>query len=502
MRWSESWAPWGGGRRAPVGALADEELGKRLRVYKRQVAKRYRVVEPEAVDRLLGPGDYWISTKLDGELWFLVKRDGEVALCAFNGRVLRGTPLVAEAERLLAGAPDIVFAGELVATPPEHVGRARVHHVATAFGDEAEHTLSFHAFDVVEDDGKDALLIDYATRLERMQALLSGGDRVSVVETVIGDAKKVLERYREWVLSDRFEGVVVRSERGLTYKIKSTLTIDAAIIAYGERITGDVHQVREMSVALLRDDGTWQLLGAVGGGFSEKDRADWHTRLSALEVPSRFRLANREGTLSKFVRPEIVVEIRCSDLLATDSWDTQIRRMSLRFREDGGWEPLFETPTAVMIHPVFLRERSDKTIDAGSIGMTQITSRVPLETPEGVAAQAIPRAASEVVRRCVFTKTTKGVMAVRKYLVIETHKGEEGSYAPYLVYFTDYSPGRKEPLQTALRTASTMAAAEAHVVEWLDKNIKRGWGEAVEARVGEPVEPPEAARVILDKAKG
>ncbi|MCB9594837.1 MAG: hypothetical protein H6719_19100 [Sandaracinaceae bacterium] len=501
MLWSESWAPWGGGKRAPVGALVDEELAKRLRVYKRQVAKRYRVVEPEAIERLLAPGDYFISTKLDGELWFLVKREGEVALCAFNGRVLRGTPLVAEAERLLADAPDMIFAGELTATPPEHVGRARVHHVATAFGDEAESTLTFHAFDVVEDDGKDALLSEYPARFERMKELLGGGDRVRLAETQTGDPKEVLRLYREWVLSDRFEGVVVRSDRGLTYKIKSTLTLDAVIIAYGERITGDVRQVREMSVALLRDDGTWQLLGAVGGGFSEQDRADWHGRLSALEVPSRFRLANREGTLSKFVRPEIVVEIRCSDLLATDSWDTQIRRMSLRFREGDGWEPLRETPMAVMIHPVFLRERSDKVVDVGAVGMTQITSRLPLETPEGAATDVIERELSEVVRRAVFTKTTKDKVAVRKYLIVDTHKGEERNYAPFLVYFTDYSPGRKDALQTTLRTASTMAGAEAHVTAWLDDNIKRGWGEVESGRVGEPVEPPEAARAILDKAK-
>ena len=134
--------------------------------------------------------------------------------------------------------------------------------------------------------------------------------------------------------------------------------------------------------------------------------------------------------------------------------------------------------------------------------MTQITSRVPLETPEGAAADAVPQASSEIVRRCVFTKTTKGLVAVRKYLVIDTHKGEEGSWPPYLVYFTDYSPGRKDALQTTLRTAASMASAEAHVVEWLDKNVKRGWGEVESARVGEPVDPPEAVQVILTKAKG
>lgn len=502
MQWADGLAPWAGGQKAPIGALVDDALGKRLRIYKRQVAKRYRVVDPEQIERLLGEGPYFISTKLDGELWFLVKRDSEVALCAFNGRVIRGTPLVNEAEELLADTPDIIFAGELVATPPEHVGRARVHHVASALGDEQlESTLRFHAFDLVEDEGKDALASSYASRLERIRSLLGGGERVKVIDTEEGDTREVTRLYREWVVSDKFEGVVVRSERGLTYKVKSTLTLDAVVVAYGERITGDVRQVREMSVALLHEDGTWQLLGAVGNGFSEQDRATWHGRLSTIETPSRFRLANREGTLSKFVRPEIVVEIRCSDLLATDSWDTQIRRMSMRCSGETGWEPLAETPTAVMIHPIFLRERTDKTVDVGSVGMTQITSRVPLASPLG-DQRVVEQAASEIVRRAVFTKTTKAKVAVRKYAIIDTHKGDDRSYAPLCVYFTDYSPGRKDALKTALRTASTMASAEKQVQEWLAENVKRGWGEIEPVRVGDPVAPPPEVAAILAKAKG
>src|SRR5690606_28449324 len=66
VKWAESWEPYAGGQRAGVGALIDEALGKKLRNYKRQVAKRYRVVEPEQIERLLSGGPYWISTKLDG----------------------------------------------------------------------------------------------------------------------------------------------------------------------------------------------------------------------------------------------------------------------------------------------------------------------------------------------------------------------------------------------------------------------------------------------------
>ncbi len=147
MKWAETLEPYADGQKAPIGSLVDDALEKRLRKYKQQVAKRYRVVEPEQVERLLTAGPYLISTKLDGELWFLVKREGEVALCAYNGRVLRGTSLLKEAEARLAGANDIVIAGELMAAAPDG-GRARVFHVATALGEaELEPSLSFHAFD-------------------------------------------------------------------------------------------------------------------------------------------------------------------------------------------------------------------------------------------------------------------------------------------------------------------------------------------------------------------
>ncbi|MFK7985985.1 MAG: hypothetical protein AB8I08_08125 [Sandaracinaceae bacterium] len=489
MSWADAYTAYAGGERAPVGGLTDETLGKRLRNYKRQVAKRYRVVDPEQIDRLLTAGPYFISTKLDGELWFLIKRGDEVALVAYNGRVVRGTPLVNEAASRLGDAGDVIIAGELTGRSPSETGRARVHHVATALGeDELEETLSFHGFDLVEDGGEDVLLKDYAIRLERLRGLIGGGGRVGVVETVEGEPSDVTRLYREWVVSDRFEGVVVRSERGLTYKIKSTLTLDAVVIAYGERITGDVHQVREMSVALLRDDGTWQLLGAVGNGFSEQDRAAWHGRLTPHEVPSRFRLANREGTLSKFVKPEIVVEIRCSDLLAMDSWDSPIRRMCLRYSEEAGWEPVAETPTAVMIHPIFLRERTDKKVTADDVGMAQITSYVPIVAPSAQAT-AVAAKPSEVVRRGVYSKETKGKIAVRKYAIVATHKQNDRNYPPFVVYFTDYSPGRKEPLQTALRAANSMESAEGHVGQWLTSKIKRGWGEVEDARQGEPIAP-------------
>ncbi|MFO0710191.1 MAG: hypothetical protein U0353_10150 [Sandaracinus sp.] len=486
--WTAAAEPWGGGLRAAVGALSDEVLLEKLARYKRQVAKRYRVVEPDVIEQLLPSEELLLSPKLDGELWFLVKKDGDVALCAYNGRVLHGVAPLAGVKEHVAKLPDFIVAGELVASV-SGAERPRSFHTGATLSDaKGEHALSFHAFDLVEEGGQDRLGTPYEQRhawLESSLGTLPKDSKVRVVLTERGDPKLVAARYREWVLGNKFEGVVVRSQRGLTYKIKPTTTVDVVVVAFGERVTGDVRQVRELQVGLFRDDGTIQLVGSIGTGLSEDDRARWHQRLSAIEVKSAFRLANREGTLCRFVRPEIVIEMRVSDLLVTDAWDAPIRRMSLRYaagEADARYEAVSELRTAVPLHPVILRERTDKKANSTDAGMTQITSYLEEVGVDPVKAGA--RAAAEVAMRGVFTKETKGQVAVRKYLVVRTNKEAEGTHPPFAVFFSDFAAGRKEPLQSSLRTAATLDEARVQVERWLAENIKKGWGEIASGRVG------------------
>lgn len=472
---ADRFVEYAGGLRAPPGSLEDPTLQATLRTYKRQVAKRYRVLAPALIEQALGSGPYFISTKLDGELWFLVKRGDDVFLCGENGRILKGIPMLAEAEKRLEDHGDLVVAGELTSARADGK-RARVHHVATALGAaDLEPTLHFSAFDLVDDPTRALGATDYGPRLEALRSLFGDTGRVGVVTTVLGNAVEVKRRFAEWVASEKHEGLVVRSERGLTYKIKSSLTLDAVVLAYGERISGGIHHMRELSLGLLRDDGTFQLLGALGTGFADEDRVAWHARLSAMEVPSTFRLANREGTLSRFVKPRIVLEVRCSDVIVTDSWDSPIRRMSLRYDAEGGYTPAGETHTAVMIHPVFLRERADKMVDIGHVGMTQITRHVPLASGEEKASTPADRPSQILVRK-VFVKESKSGLAVRKAVILETHKAAVG-WPPFVLFASDYSAGRREPLQTQLRTAPTLERAKLELERWLLANVKRGWVE-------------------------
>jgi ATP dependent DNA ligase domain/ATP dependent DNA ligase C terminal region len=489
--WAEKLVPYAGGSKAAIGGLSDRRILDRLQRYRAEVAKRYRVISAEELTTSIPRGKAWLSTKLDGELWFLIKRGKDVALASFNGRVLVDTPLAKEAAKLLEDTADAIFAGELTATPPD--GRPRVQHVGAAFSDpELESRLSFFAFDVVELGLEDATRMPYDKRLEVLKRIFSAGKRVGLVNTVEGTGEEALSYYREWVTAQRFEGLVLRSEVGLTYKIKPFFTVDAVIVAFGTRIEGQRPVLREINVALRRDDGTLQLLGPVGNGFSEDERPAWLARLAAIETPSAFRMANRDGTLCRFVRPEIVVEIKLSDLVESDANDIPTARMTLAYDAEKGYAPRGDAPIAAMLFPIFLRERTDKTADIASIGMTQITSRLALD-PDAKAGGLTLTAPAEVLRRGVWLK---GATAVRKYTLLATHKEPRQGFARFLVYGTDFSAGRAEPLKTSLRTASTLERAEALVSAWIEENVKRGWtaaGASAGAGGGAEAEPAAVA---------
>ncbi|MDC0547928.1 hypothetical protein OAO16_03110, partial [Opitutales bacterium] len=58
-----------------------------------------------------------------------------------------------------------------------------------------------------------------------------------------------------------------------------------------------------------------------------------------------------------------------------------------------------------------------------------------------------------------------------------TERGADDETIPYIVYFTDYSAGRKDPLKVTTQYAQTKERKEVLVERLLEKNIKKGWEE-------------------------
>jgi ATP-dependent DNA ligase len=163
--------------------------------------------------------------------------------------------------------------------------------------------------------------VPYSSKLKQLEKIFKNGKRITVAPTVEGTgAEEVAAYFDKWVMSKKTEGLVLRNESGIIQKLKPQVSIDAVIIGFGER-ANSYPDLGQMIVALIRGDGRYHILGTVGGGFSDDDRRDWYDRLIKMEIESDYKLSNKHGTLCRFVRPEIIVEIRCSEVIAADSKD-------------------------------------------------------------------------------------------------------------------------------------------------------------------------------------
>jgi hypothetical protein len=266
------------------------------------------------------------------------------------------------------------------------------------------------------------------------------------------------------------EGIVVRTTENQIHKIKPEISIDAAVVGFTERTRGGV---AELLLALMRPAGNFQLIGRVDIGFKEAERYELSRTLTPLVVQSNYLAASRAGALFRFLRPEVVVEVKCNDLLSIRSSGEPVRRMALTYNQDS-WQPIRPMPAISLINAVFLRTRNDKMVSPDSIRMSQVNDLVPIEIPDITGSIQLP--CSTVLRREVFSKVVNGQLCVRKLVAWKTNKDKiDPLYPAYVVFFTDFVPGRSAPLKTDVRVASGLEKIGVLADTWLSENITRGW---------------------------
>jgi hypothetical protein len=476
----------GSGKIMLPGSLLNEALLGTLVRYRRSVASGYSPVgldELASVFAAAGKGEVFLSEKLDGELWFLVLQGKEAFLANSRGRVIHGKlPFLTEAQGLAkkTGDQSAVFAGEFYATSAAGKDRPRVGDLAAALaaGKDKADRLRFAVFDIVELHAEDEDLTTYGAKLEKLTALFGEGKHLTVAPTEKAEGTgSISDRYESVVVSGQAEGLVLRTDLGRIYKLKPEHTIDAVVVGFSESSGKDKKgkEVRSISLALMRDDETYQLISGCGTLGGSKIRAALYKKLSALEVAGNFRQVTGDGALYRFVRPEVVVEVKVADIISLDSRDEVIRRLVLRYDGDAGWVKGRLSAGVSLNNPVLLRVRDDKQVTAEEVRFSQVEECCWV-APEkaGSAFEALP--VSKLLDRQVYTKETKGQIAVRKLLLWQTNKEKVSTeYPAFVVHWTDYSPGRKEPLQHTVRPAATKKDAEHLAKGLIEANIKKGW---------------------------
>lgn len=444
------------------------------RSYKRAVASRYRALKAEELAEIPS-GPAWVSPKIDGELWLAVLDSGKARLIAPGNRTLEGAPVLTELDTVAARVKGrTVLAGELFAAGATGE-RPRVGDVSAALseGGAGRDRLGWQGFDVVEVDGVPAPA-PYEERLALLQKLLEGGKRAVAVKTVATKERADIEGcWKDWVASGKAEGLVVRVPDGRIFKVKPGFSLDAAVVGYTPRADSP-GQVRSLLLALMRPDGSFQLVSGVGNVGSEDMRRQLYATLSPLECESRFRHASGDGSLVRWVVPKVVVEVACTDAQAEDADGEPITRWTLTHGAKG-WDPLGPMPCASLLHPVLTRIRDDKQMNDVDVRVAQFAERCLL-TAIDTAATPITLPKSAIARREVWTKEAKGKTAIRKLLVWKTNKeAASPDWPAWVVSFTDYSPDRKTPLERTVKTAVSEAEAKQIADAMVAENIKKGW---------------------------
>ena len=463
--------------------LADPDILQTVRLRRRQLSRMTTAFDLPLAKARLPEADYHISRKIDGEYTCLVYRDGEVITINPGGTLRSGAPFHQEAADILKshGVKSALLGGEL------HVRRtdgekSRIHDVIAAArapkNQEAVDSLCFAIFNIYDLDGQD-LSMHYGQAMEKAAELFADGDRVFAVETHTGSKQDALKHFDTWVTDGLDEGIVLRSDSAGVFKIKPRHSLDLAIIGFSEGIDDRAGLLHSLLVGIVRDNKHAQIIGRVGGGFSDEERKDLLETLKPMVVDSDYAEVNSDRVAYQMVNPSLIVEISCLELIARTLHGSPIERMVIKWDASKSlWQGVRRLPLCSIRSPQFERLREDKKFTEADAGLQRIMDIVDIPSGKRGALDALELPKSEILNRSVATKTLKGATMVRKLLMWKTNKEEASREFPaYVLHLTDYSPNRKEPLAHEICVSDSREQIDTLFAEWKDKYYVRGWKE-------------------------
>jgi hypothetical protein len=234
--------------------------------------------------------------------------------------------------------------------------------------------------------------------------------------------------------------------------------------------SGEDEILRELLLGVALDNFDFQIVTKCGNGFSNKDRQELVKKLKPLTVASEYTEVSGAKTAFVMVEPSLVMELSCLDVISETTKGT-IHKSVLNYSKKEGYTFKEQAATISCISPVFERFRDDKKATSADAGEKQFSYLIE-ENAKEESADLKP---STIKLREVYTKSGKGGTAVRKFLGIQTHKEKTGKYSPFIVLYTDFSTGRKTPLEQDIFLCATSKDMEIKMAQLIEENIKKGW---------------------------
>ena len=177
--------------------------------------------------------------------------------------------------------------------------------------------LSFHAFDLVELDGKNLAGLPNIERKERLEALLAAAEPpIHVADHVIGAGEKLYKAMcdakQEGIISKTIDGKYTSKRTRNWVKVKCTLRQEFVVIGWKKSSA----MGRPFSSLLLaeHDKGELTYKGNVGTGFNQDTLADLAKRMKPLErktAPAEVGRPESRGVT--WLEPKLVAEVAFSE---------------------------------------------------------------------------------------------------------------------------------------------------------------------------------------------
>ena len=440
--------------------------------YKKNIAGKFVLVEGAKLKQRVDGQRICVTRKLDGHMQVVFWKDGKAFMLNASGNQkaegLKCLDVFSDAMKK-AGVKSAAIAAELYFPTPN--GRPRCSDVIAALADSVrKDQLCLAPFDIIEMDGEPWKPSHYSETHNKLCVLFQEDAVRPVQMRNAASASEVAEIYDEWVVGEGAEGLVIHSDSPIVWKVKPRHTIDAAVIGY----TTSERGIRDLMMAVRREDGLFQMFALGSNGLSDNDRSILAERLSHSHADSQYILSDSRGIAYQMVKPEVVYELSVIELVARGNDDRIKKNPLLRYDDAQGWLIEGSVPGVSALGVVFEREREDKRTSEIDIRISQLTDLCPFEEPEGCEVELKP---STLLARRVFKKESGGKTMLHKFLLWKTNKEQTGRYPAYIIYHTDFSSGRKEMIKRDMLYSDDEQQIHNLFATEIADNIKKGWEE-------------------------
>jgi len=444
-------------------------INSSIKKYKSSVTRKYISLSKDEMDTITS-NDLWISKKIDGQLWFYCKSNGDSKIINSNendiSKIVDG--IKKDLDKKLKKHKNIILAGELYCLSDQ---RERYGDTISCLGDKSKRkALRLGVFDIVYIE---KLLSNFDKKYDFLKKLLSINPKEPshLIEHKKAKQKELAKFFKEEIEKNNAEGLIVR-DNSTVYKIKQEETADLLITGY--TVSEKANQIRSVSLGVYLNEKEIMHIGACGNFSSNTLRKDLYKELTKLKVNSNFQKIASNGTAYNFVEPKIVCEVKLLEFQGDKSNDEPIRHLKYEF-SNNSLNATGRARSVSILNSNIINIRKDKKPNYEDCGLKQII-RISGITKEDFKEQNnknLPK--SKLIKKEVFKKESKKGTAIKKFIFWRSNKEKASDYPSYLCYYLDFSESRKDPIKRKIYPFEDEKIGLAHFKKLLDENAKKGW---------------------------